>query len=116
MRKLVEKSQKELPSGFEMPKPKPKAPEKEEVFDMADDPFYDEVKNEYKTQLFLIIIIIIIYKIKGRRWFHWWWRWKYGRRTRRRRLILIISQIEGKWHLFKIFIFLNIYILLLCTV
>eukprot|EP01115_Flamella_aegyptia_P003329 TRINITY_DN15604_c0_g1_i1.p1 TRINITY_DN15604_c0_g1~~TRINITY_DN15604_c0_g1_i1.p1 ORF type:complete len:248 (-),score=77.68 TRINITY_DN15604_c0_g1_i1:35-703(-) len=45
--KIVEKSKKELPSGFEMPKPKPKVQEKEEVFDLADDPFYDEDEDDF---------------------------------------------------------------------
>ena len=44
---MVEKSAKELPPDFEMPKPKPKVVEKEDVFDMADDPFYDEDEDDF---------------------------------------------------------------------
>jgi len=47
VRKLVEKSIKELPKGFEMPKPKKYVPEKPDVFDdlMADEDYLEDAAD-----------------------------------------------------------------------
>jgi len=47
VRKLVEKSLKELPKGFEMPKPKKFVPEKQDSFDdlLADDDYLEDAAD-----------------------------------------------------------------------